>query len=68
MNNTDIVVTVLTVGVVQVLTMAFGFGALFQRVKDHGARLDRLEEHEDDDRNRQVVWTGPKRRTITGHL
>jgi hypothetical protein len=55
MTSGDVIVTVLSVGVVQILTMAFGFGRLFQKVSDHSDRLDRLEEHEDANR---AAWPG----------
>ena len=55
MNSVDVIVTVISVGVVQLATMAFGFGKLSQRVSDHGSRLHRLEEHEDANR---AGWPG----------
>lgn len=66
MNSNDVLIAVITAAVTQLGGMLFGFGKLFQRVKDHGDRLDRLEEHEDQDRKN--VWSGLERRRRTGHL
>ena len=50
MTSADVITTVITVGAIQLVGSAVGFGVLIQTVRGHGDRIDRLEEHEDANR------------------